>query len=332
MGSLPGVERVEVVMGVMDAGERAALMDRARPRPSRTRRSPPTSPPPTRVLAVSSGKGGVGKSSVTVNLAVALARRGLVVGLLDADIWGFSVPRLLGMQGELRAEGRKIVPLQKEVGTGLLKVVSMGFLADEDSAIMWRGLILNRAVQQFLEDVRWGDARLPAHRHAPGDGRHPDGPGPHAPPHRGAGGHHATARRPEGGGTRRRHGPQGPSPGGGRGREHVGLHLRSRRHLRAVRRGRGRAPGGGDRRAPGGHRASAPRHDRRRRCRDTRGPAQRRTWAPPSTCWPTRVVEDIAPVVEVSGCTARMLEHVEAALEDSSPARRAAGKEDAEAS
>jgi ATP-binding protein involved in chromosome partitioning len=105
---------------------------------------------------VASGKGGVGKSSVTVNLALSLARRGLVVGLLDADIWGFSVPRLLGMSGELRAEAKKIVPMEQPVGDGLLKVVSMGFLADEDTAIMWRGLILNRAVQQFLEDVRWG--------------------------------------------------------------------------------------------------------------------------------------------------------------------------------
>ena len=124
-------------------------------------------PPTARVLAVSSGKGGVGKSSVTVNLAVALARRGLVVGLLDADIWGFSVPRLLGMRGELRAEAQaRSSPSRSRSAPGLLKVVSMGFLADEDTAIMWRGLILNRAVQQFLEDVRWGDARLPPHRHA----------------------------------------------------------------------------------------------------------------------------------------------------------------------
>lgn len=109
-----------------------------------------------RIIGVSSGKGGVGKSSVTVNLAVALAGRGMVVGLLDADIWGFSVPRLLGMQGELRAEAKKIVPMELPLGAGRLKVVSMGFLADEDKAIMWRGLVLNRAVQQFLEDVRWG--------------------------------------------------------------------------------------------------------------------------------------------------------------------------------
>jgi ATP-binding protein involved in chromosome partitioning len=156
VGSLPGVGGVEVVMGEMDAEERRALMDRAR-RKAQTDRALSTDIPATaRVLAVSSGKGGVGKSSVTVNLAAALAQRGLVVGLLDADIWGFSVPRLLGMQGELKAEDGKIVPLEKPVGAGLLKVVSMGFLADEESAIMWRGLILNRAVQQFLEDVRWG--------------------------------------------------------------------------------------------------------------------------------------------------------------------------------
>ena len=156
VGSLPGVAGVEVRFGVMDGAERAALMDRARRRAREDRALSTDIPAATRVLAVSSGKGGVGKSSVTVNLAVALARRGLVVGLLDADIWGFSVPRLLGMAGELRATEGKIVPLEKAVGDGVVKVVSMGFLADEESAIMWRGLILNRAVQQFLEDVRWG--------------------------------------------------------------------------------------------------------------------------------------------------------------------------------
>ena len=157
VGAVPGVTGVTVQMGAMEPEERAALMDRARRRAQDDRALATDIPTKARVLAVSSGKGGVGKSSVTVNLAVALARRGLVVGLLDADIWGFSVPRLLGMQGELRAEAKKIVPMEREVGDGLLKVVSMGFLADEDTAIMWRGLILNRAVQQFLEDVRWGD-------------------------------------------------------------------------------------------------------------------------------------------------------------------------------
>jgi ATP-binding protein involved in chromosome partitioning len=109
------------------------------------------------VLAVASGKGGVGKSSVTVNLAVALAQRGLTVGVLDADIWGFSVPRLLGMEGEVEARKGKMVPLEKRVGAGMVRVLSMGFLADEEQAIMWRGLVLNRAVQQFLQDAHWGD-------------------------------------------------------------------------------------------------------------------------------------------------------------------------------
>ena len=157
VGSLPGVTSVRVDLGEMTPAERSALMDRARMKAQEDRALATDIPPSARVLAVSSGKGGVGKSSVTVNLAVALARRGLTVGILDADIWGFSVPRLLGMQGELKAESKKIVPLELAVGAGWLKVVSMGFLADEDTAIMWRGLILNRAVQQFLEDVRWGD-------------------------------------------------------------------------------------------------------------------------------------------------------------------------------
>jgi ATP-binding protein involved in chromosome partitioning len=156
LGSLPGVSSVRVDLGEMTPAERSALMDRARLKAQEDRALATDIPPTARVLAVSSGKGGVGKSSVTVNLAVALARRGLVVGILDADIWGFSVPRLLGMQGELKAESKKIVPLELTVGEGRVKVVSMGFLADEDTAIMWRGLILNRAVQQFLEDVRWG--------------------------------------------------------------------------------------------------------------------------------------------------------------------------------
>src|SRR6202023_1705665 len=113
--------------------------------------------PTTRVLAIASGKGGVGKSSITVNLAVALARRGLTVGILDADIWGFSVPRLLGMEGGVEARQGKMVPLEKPVGRGVVRVLSMGFLADEEQAIMWRGLVLNRAVQQFLQDAHWGD-------------------------------------------------------------------------------------------------------------------------------------------------------------------------------
>jgi ATP-binding protein involved in chromosome partitioning len=155
-GSLPGVTAVEVVTVAMDAAAREQVMARAR---WKARESAPDTAvgARTRVLAVASGKGGVGKSSVTVNLAVALARRGLTVGLLDADIWGFSVPRLLGMDGEIEARAGKMVPLERAVGPGLVRVLSMGFLADEDRAIMWRGLVLNRAVQQFLQDAHWGE-------------------------------------------------------------------------------------------------------------------------------------------------------------------------------
>jgi ATP-binding protein involved in chromosome partitioning len=115
------------------------------------------------VLAIASGKGGVGKSSVTVNLAAALAAAGHTVGVLDADIWGFSVPRLLGISERMEAENvpgsdkPKIMPNELAVGDGLLKVVSTGFLVDESTALMWRGLMLTKAVEQFLADVAWGE-------------------------------------------------------------------------------------------------------------------------------------------------------------------------------
>ncbi len=156
VGALPGVRAVQLSMAQMDAGERSALMARAR---WKAREHAPATavPPRARVLAIGSGKGGVGKSAVTVNLAAALARRGLTVGVLDADIGGFSVPRLLGMEGRLEARQGKMVPLERPVDGGVLRVLSMGFLADEDRAVMWRGLLLNRAVQQFLQDAHWGD-------------------------------------------------------------------------------------------------------------------------------------------------------------------------------
>jgi ATP-binding protein involved in chromosome partitioning len=120
-------------------------------------------PATTRVIAVGSGKGGVGKSSVTANLAAAIAARGLTVGVLDADIWGFSIPRMLGVQGRLAGEktadgAGKIKPQEVRVGAGTLRVVSTGLLVDdEDTALMWRGLILAKALEQFLVDVKWGD-------------------------------------------------------------------------------------------------------------------------------------------------------------------------------
>ena len=158
LAALPGVTSVDLSMAPMTPEERAAVMARAR---WKAREHAPATavPAAARVLAIASGKGGVGKSSVTVNLAAALALRGLEVGVLDADIWGFSVPRLLGMGGGVEARDGKMVPLERRVGDegGVLRVLSMGFLADEDRAIMWRGLLLNRAVQQFLQDAHWGD-------------------------------------------------------------------------------------------------------------------------------------------------------------------------------
>jgi ATP-binding protein involved in chromosome partitioning len=162
VAGLPGVMEVRVEYGEMTQEERSAVMQRARLHASRS--APPTEvPATTRVIAIGSGKGGVGKSSVTANLAAALAARGLIVGVLDADIWGFSIPRMLGVSGRLAGtktedgEG-KIVPNEVAVGAGTLRIVSMGLLVDdEDTALMWRGLILAKALEQFLLDVKWGD-------------------------------------------------------------------------------------------------------------------------------------------------------------------------------
>ena len=155
--SLPGVTKVRIVWAELTAEEKAAAMAKARFNVSQ--QAPDTAiPPTTKVLMVASGKGGVGKSTVTTNLAAALAEEGFNVGVMDADIWGYSVPRMLGVDGDLRSLDGKIVPLTRAVGEGRLDVVSMGFLVDrEDSALMWRGLMLNRAVQHFCEDVRWSD-------------------------------------------------------------------------------------------------------------------------------------------------------------------------------
>jgi len=152
--ALEGIVSLEIKIGQMDPEAKAALMDTAR-RYAQEDAAVTSIPPTARILGISSGKGGVGKSSVTVNLAYALAARGLVVGVLDADIWGFSVPRMLGIDGDLEAKGGKMVPKVLEVGDGELRVLSMGFLAAEDQAIMWRGLLLSRAVQQFIEDAHW---------------------------------------------------------------------------------------------------------------------------------------------------------------------------------
>jgi ATP-binding protein involved in chromosome partitioning len=162
IGVHPGVTDVRIVWGEMNSEERTDVMLKARWHARE--RAPDTEVPLScRVLAIASGKGGVGKSSVTVNLAAALAATGNIVGVLDADIWGFSVPRLLGISDRMeatRVEGSdkpKIIPNERQVGSGMLKVVSTGFLVGEETALMWRGLMLTKAVEQFLRDVHWGD-------------------------------------------------------------------------------------------------------------------------------------------------------------------------------
>jgi ATP-binding protein involved in chromosome partitioning len=158
----PAVAKVDIDWGEMTSEERSEVMLKARW--AARENAPDTEiPATTRVLAIASGKGGVGKSSVTVNLATAIAAMGYTVGVLDADIWGFSVPRMLGVEGRLAgvktSDGKgRILPNTKPVGQGLLKVVSTGLLVeDEGTALMWRGLMLTKAVEQFLRDVEWGD-------------------------------------------------------------------------------------------------------------------------------------------------------------------------------
>ena len=151
--AVPGVSAVNVELGVMDDAQRTELR-------TKLRGNDPVNEIPfaqpgsrTRVYAVASGKGGVGKSSVTVNVAVALARRGLNVGVLDADIYGFSVPRMLGVTGRPTQVEKMIMPPQSHD----VKVISIGMFTPGNTAVVWRGPMLHRALQQFLSDVYWGD-------------------------------------------------------------------------------------------------------------------------------------------------------------------------------
>src|SRR3989440_1069049 len=148
---LSGVEHVEVILGSMSEEQRGALVTQLRG--GRPEQPVFFTDGSTTVIAVASGKGGVGKSSVTVNLACALAAEGQRVGIVDVDVWGFSVPRMIGVSGEPVGFDGMIMPLEAHG----VKVISMGFFVPEEKPVIWRGPMLHKAVQQFLGDVYWGE-------------------------------------------------------------------------------------------------------------------------------------------------------------------------------
>jgi ATP-binding protein involved in chromosome partitioning len=149
-------KRVSVQVGVMTQTERDALKEKLRGgRPVRS--NPFDADSYTRVYLVGSGKGGVGKSTLTANLAVALASDGYKVGLIDADIFGFSIPRQLGVTDKPTKVDELMLPPLVDAGSSVVKVISIGMFLEGNQAVAWRGPMLHRAVQQFLTDVHWGD-------------------------------------------------------------------------------------------------------------------------------------------------------------------------------
>ena len=149
VGALPGVTSVGVAFDVLSDEEKAGLQQKL------GRGSLPAGAlaQVSNVVCVGSGKGGVGKSTITANLAAALAAEGKSVGVLDADVWGYSIPRMFGVQGRPPVSpDRKIVPFT----AGGVKIMSIGFFVEEDAAVVWRGPMLHKALTQFLEDVAWG--------------------------------------------------------------------------------------------------------------------------------------------------------------------------------
>jgi ATP-binding protein involved in chromosome partitioning len=164
--ALDGVTQVDIGFGVMTDEERAGIRELLHGNPAATAGSQPAhghaqgraipfADPTsrTRVLLVASGKGGVGKSSVTTNLAVALAGRGKSVGVVDADVWGFSIPRMLGIENLPVVIDSMLVPPESHG----VRAISMGFFAEEDQPVIWRGPMLHKAIEQFLTDVFWDE-------------------------------------------------------------------------------------------------------------------------------------------------------------------------------
>ncbi|MGH2637117.1 MAG: Mrp/NBP35 family ATP-binding protein [Actinomycetota bacterium] len=150
---LQGVERVEVSLSPMSEEQRAELVGKLRGGGAPAQQKTFFTNSDTVVIAVASGKGGVGKSSVTVNIACALAAEGYRVGVLDADVWGFSVPRMMGVTGKPVGFNDMILPLESHG----VRIISMGFFVPEETPVIWRGPMLHKAIEQFLGDVYWGD-------------------------------------------------------------------------------------------------------------------------------------------------------------------------------
>ena len=151
VGAVEGVESVGVSFGVMTPEQRSALRQRLHPGGDGAK--PLAISSRTRVIAVASGKGGVGKSTVTANLAAALAAGGAEVGVVDADIYGYSIPRMLGItRRPVVVEGMIVPPVNHG-----LRIMSIGFFVEPDQAVVWRGPMLHKALEQFLTDVHWGE-------------------------------------------------------------------------------------------------------------------------------------------------------------------------------
>src|SRR3989440_5938315 len=148
---LPGVERIDVVLGEMTSDQRQELVTQLRG--SKPEQQTFFATGDTTVIAGASGKGGVGKSTVTANVASALAAEGHRVGVVDVDVWGFSIPRMMGVSGPPVGFNNMILPLESHG----VKIISMGFFVSEETPVIWRGPMLHKAVQQFLGDVYWGD-------------------------------------------------------------------------------------------------------------------------------------------------------------------------------
>ena len=306
---------VDLDFTVMTDEERAALREKLHgdpaatagtqpgPRPRRGPGHPVRRPVAARpaCLLIASGKGGVGKSSVTTNLAVALAQRGKSVAVVDADVWGFSIPRMLGVDRPPVVIDEMLVPPEAHG----VRCISMGFFAEEDQPVIWRGPMLHKALEQFLTDVFWDEPDFLVVDLPPGTGDISLSLAQFLPRAEVYVVTTPAAGRPAGRAAGRVHGREGQPRGQGRHREHVLVHRRRRQALRDLRRRRrpGRSPSGSRcrcsarcplrHRAPRGRRLRPP--DRGHRPRQRGGPGLRRaspsgstsSWPPPAATTPS---------------------------------------------